>query len=133
MDDSYRDMRRLKDSLAINLKRNEWMVNALSRELEEKLKMLEFELKDLTRRVDKGELADRIGRWVEIYSRRTLTTEPELTQTLRDIREWSEKVDKHVSKDDKFTWIYVLLLGLLGAAVLVCRKATAVTNKLKKH
>lgn len=132
-DEMYRDVRRLKDSFAIQLKRNEWMINSLSRELEEKEKMLEFELKDLKRRVEKGELADRIGRWVEIYSRRTLTTEPEFTQTLRDIREWSEKVDGHISKDDKFTWIIVLLLGLFGAAVLVCRQANVVAEKVKKH
>jgi hypothetical protein len=123
-----KSMKQVKDVLSVQLKRNEWMVSALTRELEEKRKMIEFELTDLTKRVDKGELADKIGRWVEIYSRRTLTTEPELTQTLRDIREQSEKVETYVKKDNKFVWIYILLGGLLGAALLIYRQMRQVTK-----
>jgi hypothetical protein len=125
-------MKRLKDAFSIGVKRSEWMVTILSHDLEEKHKLIEFELKDLKKRVEKGELADRIGRWVEIYSRRTLTTEPELTQTLRDIREWSEKVDAHISKDDKFTWLYLLLFGLVSFSLLVYRQAHSISNSRKR-
>ena len=132
MDSLQKDTRRLKDSFSIGVKRSEWMVTSLSHDLEEKQKLLEFELKDLNKRVEKGDLADRIGRWVEIYSRRTLTTEPELTQTLRDIREWSEKVDAHISKDDKFTWLYLLLFGLVCFALLVYRQAHSLSQARKR-
>lgn len=132
MGSMQKDTRRLKDSFSIGVKRSEWMVTSLSHDLEEKQKLLEFELKDLNKRVEKGDLADRIGRWVEIYSRRTLTTEPELTQTLRDIREWSEKVDAHISKDDKFTWLYLLLFGLVCFALLVYRQAHSLSIARKR-
>lgn len=128
---SQKDMRRLKDSFSINVKRSEWIVTSLSHDLEEKQKLLDFEFKDLMKRVEKGELAERIGRWVEIYSRRTLTTEPELTQTLRDIREWSEKVDAHISKDDKFSWLYFLLLGLVCFSLLIYRQAHSLSKSRK--
>lgn len=132
MDNMQRDMKRLKDAFSIGVKRSEWMVTILSHDLDEKHKLIDFELKDLKKRIEKGELADRIGRWVEIYSRRTLTTEPELTQTLRDIREWSEKVDAHISKDDKFTWLYLLLFGLVSFSLLVYRQAHSISKSRKR-
>ena len=85
-------------------------------------------IQDLTSRVEKGELAEKLSKWVDMYTRRTLTTEPELTQTLKEIKEQTEKVETYVRKEDKFVWVYVLLFGLLVASLIVYRRLRQVTK-----
>lgn len=103
-------------------------MTTLTRELGQRAAPISGDLQAVSGRLERGELAEKLSKWVDMYGRRTLSAEPELTQTLKDIKEQAEKVEVFVRKEDKFVWVYVLLCGLLLGAVILYRRLRQVTK-----
>lgn len=123
-----RDLKRIKETFASELRKDEWLVNTLTKDLEIKRQGLNPSLQSLLDKASKSEIADKLSRWVDFYSRRTLSEEPVLARTMKDVIEQTDRVETYVLKEDQFTFVYVLLAGLLLGALVVCRRMRQVTK-----
>jgi len=123
-----RDLKRIKETFASELRKDEWLLNSLTKDLEMKRQSLTPSLQSLLEKASKSEIADKLSRWVDFYSQRTLSEEPVLAQTMRDVIEQTDRVETYVLKEDQFTFVYVLLASLLLGALVVCRRMRQVTK-----
>lgn len=123
-----RDLKRIKETFASELRKDEWLLNSLTKDLEMKRQSITPSLQSLLEKASKSEIADKLSRWVDFYSQRTLSEEPVLAQTMRDVIEQTDRVETYVLKEDQFTFVYVLLASLLLGALVVCRRMRQVTK-----
>lgn len=128
LDSLQRELKRLKEIFAMELRKDEWLLNTLTKDLEIKRQSITPSLQSLLDKASKSEIAEKLSRWVDFYSSRTLSEEPVISQTMRDVIAQTDRVEMYVLKEDQFTFVYVLLAGMLVGALVVCRRMRQVTK-----
>lgn len=110
------------------LRKDDWLVNTLTKELESKRKNIEPNLKSFLAKAGKSEIAEKLSRWVDFYNHRTRSEKPIISNAVKEVMEQTDRVETYVMKEDHFVFVYVLLVGILAAALIVCRRMRQVTK-----